>query len=99
MTTKLLSPSHFKPCYLHEVNMIEKILEKFEENPIVLLSEKLFSLVVKVFGLSTNGDLRSRVRLCVHSSHFFSETAHHIFLKFYMKLGFKKVWKNFPSPF
>ena len=44
-------------------------------------------------------DLRSRVRTCVRTSHFFSETAHQIFLKFYMKLGFKKLGKMFQALF
>ena len=88
--------SDFKPCYLHEVNMIylicfyqKKILEKFEENR--LLSEKLFSLVVK-FLVSPPMETLGVVSVL-------SETAHHIFLKIYMKLGFKKLGKMFKELF
>ena len=59
----------------------------------IIYCQKIIFFGSTVFGLSTNGDLRSRIRLCVRPSDFFSETAHHIFLKFYMKLGLKKSGK------
>ena len=60
-----------------------------------------------IFGLSTNwsfetlgvASVRPSVRACVRPQRFFSETAHRIFLKFYMKLGFKKLGKMFQALF
>ena len=72
---------------------------KFEENPIAFTVRKIIFFGSTVFGLSTNGDLSSRIRLCVLPSLFFSETAHHISLKFYMKFGFKKLGKIFQELF
>ena len=99
-----MAPSDFKPCYLHEVNMILSYMFLPEEDtweiwrkPLTV--RKIIFFGSTVFGLFTNGDLKSRIRLCVRPSHFFSETAHHIFLEFYMKLGFKKLVKTFQDLF
>ena len=75
----------------------KNILEKFWRKPFTV--RKIIFFGSTVFGLSTNGDLRSHIRLYVLPSHFFSETAHHIFLKFHMKFGFKKLGKIFQEFF
>ena len=95
MAWKFLAPSDFKPCYLHEVNMILSYMFLLEEDTWEiwrkpLLSEKLFSLVVH-FLVSPPMDTLGVVSVCA----FF----HHIFLEFYMKLGFKKLGKTFQDLF
>ena len=101
MARKFLAPSDVKPCYF---NMILSYMflpdeDTWEIRWIPFTVRKIIFFGSTVFGLSTNGDLRSHIRLYVLPSHFFSETAHHIFLKFYMKLGFKKLGKMFQELF
>ena len=77
----------------------KKILEKFEENPIMFTVRKIIFFDTPVFGLSNIGDLKSCVRLCVRPSHFFSETAFHILSEILYEVRVQKVRKIFHALF